>query len=90
MKQGNRKIEVLRFFMENKARLFNLSYLDVAKATGNNIVHRYRRWLEDDGIEFKEAVIETKNKYGRPIKYKTFKLKSSISFCKKLIEKINK
>lgn len=86
----NRKSEVLLCFLENRNKTNPLSYLDIAQATGNNNVHKYRKWLEDEGIRFNEVKIKTKNKYGRPIEYKRFKLSSTLNDSKKIFERINK
>ena len=86
----NRKAELLLFFMENKNQIKSLSYLDIAKELHNNNVHRYRQWLEDEGINFNVTKVFTKNKYGTPIEFKRFKLKSGINDAKKVYERINK
>lgn len=86
----NRKAEVLLCFLENKNQKNGLSYLDIARSTGNNNVHKRKRELEIDGIWFNDITVETKNKYGRPIKFKRFKLSSTVNDSMKIFNLINK
>lgn len=83
----NRKAEVLHFFINNRKKL--ISYNFIADKIYNNNVHRYRCWLEQDGINFTVMNIVKVSKFMRPIKYKKFKLKTCLKKSLEIYNKIN-
>jgi len=83
----NRKAEVLRCIIETKKKGF--TYLQLSKELGNNNIHKYRLWLQEDGLQLTSFVVHTTNRFGREIKYKRFTMKSTRQEALKIYNRIN-
>ena len=84
----NRKAELLLLFIQSRGKF--LSYLEIAMELGNNNTHRYRSWLEKEGVKFNQIKIKTKNRFNNEIEYKKFQLGTKIGNAKIIFRKINK